>query len=81
MKIPHAAIKSQCSQINKHFFLKWIMCSKKKVDHERVGVVNRGRNKSKEGSLLERARKQSHKEEVQQVVFRLHRKPRNSFRD
>ena len=54
---------------------------KKKVDHERVGVVNRGRNKSKEGSLLETARKQSLKEEVQQVVFRLHRKPRNSFRD
>ena len=59
------------------------MCSKKKkkVDHERVGVTNRGRNRSKEGSLLEGARGQSLKGKVQQVVFRLHRKPRNSFGD
>ena len=37
------------------------------MDHESVGVVNGGRNRSKEGSPLERAREQSLKGEVQQV--------------
>ena len=54
---------------------------KKRVNHERVGVVSGGRNRSKEGSLLERAREQSLKGEVRQIVFRLHRKPRNGFGD